>query len=545
MIFRRLLATVILLTACFESRAEGPDYVALVVGVSDYGEDRDAREAQDFIVPAKLDNAVRDADLIGDALVDAGFEVTRVLNPKKRELRSAVNALFEKLRVAGDDAVGLFYFAGHGSQGQPPDERDVDNFLIPIGADLQTEIDLADEALGLSLVSAKLSSASSARVVIILDACRNFALPLRTRSGFTPRGLAEARASPNTAIAYATTPGGVASDGPRGGNGPYAKALAKELRAARNRPLDDIFREVGRSVYQATNERQLPWVATSFFYKPIHIRPDPENATRPEPVQAPASPFHDCPHCPEMVVIPGGGFLMGSADGEPGRSRNEGPQRRVEIRSFALGKYEVTFADWRTCIEGGGCSHQPEMGAGETDRHPVSNVSWHDVRGYVAWLSAETGETYRLPSEAEWEYATRGGENARFFWGDDVAQACDYANGYDQTSLKKFDYALNALTCDDGHAGTAPVGSFAPNGFDLHDLSGNVWEWVEDVYHDTYRGAPEDGSAWISGDDAVRVLRGGSWNFIASSLRSAKRDWEEPIFRSNTTGFRVARDLGP
>ena len=207
--------------------------------------------------------------------------------------------------------------------------------------------------------------------------------------------------------------------------------------------------------------------------------------------------FRDCAECPEMVVMPAGSFLKGSPPSEKERDENEGPVHRVGIAApFALGVYEVTFAQWDVCEEDGGCRghswNEAEVGRGEG--RPVVSVSWDDAQAYVRWLSAKTGKRYRLPSESEWEYAARAGAPTLPPWGDNESERCRHANGQDSPK--------EMTPCDDGHAGTAPVGSYQANVWGLHDVLGNVWEWTEDCWHDSYAGAPGDGSAWKSGDCA-------------------------------------------
>ena len=180
-------------------------------------------------------------------------------------------------------------------------------------------------------------------------------------------------------------------------------------------------------------------------------------------------------------------------------------------------------------------------------RRPVINVSWEDARGYVEWLSSETGEEYRLLSEAEWEYVARGGTQTARHWGASSSGQCGYANGYDRTGEQKHDFSWDPdpISCSDGHADTAPVGSFEPNAFGLYDVLGNVWEWTDDCWNGSYAGAPTDGSPWASGDCTQRVLRGGSWFFGPDFLRSA-----EPQLRllrrgpvAASFGFRLARTM--
>ena len=248
--------------------------------------------------------------------------------------------------------------------------------------------------------------------------------------------------------------------------------------------------------------------------------------------EKPGRAFRDCPECPEMVVVPAGSFMMGSAPGEESRGSDEGPVHRVTIaKPFAVGKYEVTFAEWDACVVAGGCGgHRPGDRGWGRGRRPVINVNWDDAKAYVRWLSDKTGKQYRLPSESEWEYAARAGTTTRYNWGHDIGR--------------------NRANCDGcgsrwDNEQTAPAGSFSANPFGLHDMHGNVWEWVEDCWNERYVGAPSDGSAWTDGNCSRRVLRGGSWDFIPRVLRSAYRNRNRAGYRYFIFGFRVARTLTP
>ena len=238
----------------------------------------------------------------------------------------------------------------------------------------------------------------------------------------------------------------------------------------------------------------------------------------------------DCRRCPEMVVVPAGFYRMGSASGDS----NERPVHEVTIEyPFAVGKYEVTFAQWDACARARACPRGESI-ADDRDwgrrQRPVINVNWSDAQRYVRWLSGETKKSYRLLSESEWEYAARAGTQTAYSWGDRIGSG-----------------RANCAGCgsrwDDRQ--TAPVGSFAANAWGLHDMHGNVWEWVADCWNESYAGAPRDGSAWLSGDCSVRVLRGGSWYDLPSLLRAASRLWVSTGGRSNYVGFRVARTLTP
>lgn len=269
--------------------------------------------------------------------------------------------------------------------------------------------------------------------------------------------------------------------------------------------------------------------------------------------QEPGQTFRDCRGCPLMVVVPSGDYTMGSPDAEDGRYRIEGPRHRVAIASpFAVGVHEVTFEEWDACVRAGGCGgHSPGDEGWGRGRRPAINVSWEDANGFVQWLSRETGENYRLLAEAEWEYVARAGTETARHWGEDASEQCRYANGLDQ-DLARTDEGrawmqeynrLNPAPCADGHARTAPVGSYPANAFGLYDIMGNVNEWTQDCWNNSHSGAPGDGSARQSGDCAMRTLRGGGWMGGARVLRSAFRLGYPAGNRYFLVGFRVARDL--
>lgn len=238
-------------------------------------------------------------------------------------------------------------------------------------------------------------------------------------------------------------------------------------------------------------------------------------------------------YCPDMVVVPAGSFLMGSPAAEQGQNSTEEPQHTVTItKPFAVSKYELTFAEWDTCAAHGNCAKNIYDGGFGRDQRPVVNIAWDDARQYVAWLSKVTGETYRLLSEAEYEYATRAGTQTAYPWGDDIK-----LNGVVMANCDGCGGKWNG-------GGPAPVGTFPPNKFGLYDMVGNVSEWVEDCAHFNYTGAPTDGSVWLKGGDCkVRIIRGGSWSLNADDLRSGSRNGTMTDGRNSGIGFRVARTL--
>ena len=217
-----------------------------------------------------------------------------------------------------------------------------------------------------------------------------------------------------------------------------------------------------------------------------------------------------------MVSLPGGSFAMGSND-----DLTEKPIHQVAVKPFAIGKFPVTVHEWNECAAAKACGFT----ATGSDDAPVADISWNDAKQYAAWLAKETGKNYRLPSEAEWEYAARAGKQTKYWWGDQFQQGM-----------------VNCKNCADvaGAAQPIKVGSLKPNPFGLYDMGGSVDQWVEDCWHKNYQGAPSDGSAWLERDCVSRVIRSGSWRNDASSARSASRDRYEAMVRYPTHGFRIA-----
>ena len=231
--------------------------------------------------------------------------------------------------------------------------------------------------------------------------------------------------------------------------------------------------------------------------------------------------FKDCDFCPPLVVVPGGEFQMGSSE-----HPHEKPAHKVRLPlPFAIGQYEVTYAEWDRCVEAGACRYRPEHQGSPGDA--IGNLSWDDANAYLKWMSEQTGQIYRLPSEAEWEYAARAGINKRFWWGDQAGSG--------------------KANCSDCGAKTngqpAAAGSFQPNPFGLYDTAGNMAEWVQDCWNESYQGAPADGSAWVKGNCGLRGLRGGSFGNKSTYIRSSARFRYDSDVRYEANGFRVLREL--
>lgn len=297
-------------------------------------------------------------------------------------------------------------------------------------------------------------------------------------------------------------------------------------------------------------------------------------ATAPGPVErppatlGPGEKFRECGVCPEMIVVPPGKFAMGSPPDEAGRGDDEGPQQEVRIEhAFAVGRYEVTRRQYEAFLRDTG---YPVSGECVTDRrkpgqwapdpqtnfndpgfeqaadHPAACVSWNDAKAYIGWLNQKTAGGYRLLTEAEWEYAARAGTSTAYPWGISIDDGCAHMNGFDRVILKRKGDLYKGepvpfAECSDGYLNTAPVGSFRPNAFGLHDMIGNLAEWVEDCSTQSYASS-EAGDAQTS-DCSKRMVRGGSWGTQPRQLRSAERIRYLPSDVDDSIGIRVAKSL--
>ena len=551
----------LLLAMAWIAPASAAKRVALVIGNSAY------KTLQ------ALPNPRNDAELMAKTLRRLDFEVITAFDASRTGIGRAIRSFGKALGAGGKDTVGLFYFAGHGVQARGR------NYLIPIGADIQTEDDLQLEAITAATVLARMETAGNALNLVILDACRNN--PFKGRFRSVSRGLTRIRATRGSLIAYSAGPGEVAADG-GGAHSPYTSALVEAMQVP-GLAVEQMFKRVRIAVEKQTGGAQTPWEESSlrgeFYFVPGTGAPpatpqstgelaalqarlklledrirrqseqpkdEPKVAVGVYPRQPkagrqykPGDEFRDCDTCPKMVVVPAGSFMMGSPASEPKRDKDEGPRHKVRIpKPFAVGKFEVTFAEWDACVADGSCSgYQPDdriWGRGGRGRRPVINVSWYDAKAYVAWLSRKTGKTYRLLSESEWEYAARAGTTTPFSTGQRITtDQANFDGGYTYNGSRKGRYRGN----------TVSVGTFGKNAFGLYDMHGNVWEWVEDCYVDTYGNTPADGSARTHGGCSVHVLRGGSWNFIPWNLRSADRNRNWSDDRNYNNGFRLARTL--
>ncbi|MBK7000382.1 MAG: SUMF1/EgtB/PvdO family nonheme iron enzyme [Rhodoferax sp.] len=580
---RPLLHCLLLVCLCSVfSLAHAGKRVALVIGNSQYA------------VESKLGNPVNDAQLIARTLEAQGFSVEVKTDLPKRTMELAI-AAFVRQSAGADSAV--FYYAGHGAQPLNGGR----NYLLPVDAKVEGDDTLEIDGIAADRIVEQLEhNTNPAKIrLVVLDACRNNRMTGKARSGV--RGLG--RMSPSddfTLIAFSTNDQDVARDG-NGANSPYAEALSKHLAQADKIPLRRVFELTASDVRAATQQKQKPrtygdldsrtlldgtqlasivpepvkpptpapdrvqiesqaWtaaqrantvagynaylaeypngsyasaarVARAALEQPVQPVIIPPQPVRPAAPAIPATPaagqtIKDCDVCPEMVVVPGGSFEMGSNDGES----DEKPIHTVNVKSFALGKYEVTQGQWKA-VMGSNPSGFKDCG----DTCPVENVNWDDVQEYIKKLNARSGKQYRLPSEAEWEYAARAGTRTQYWWGDVASH--EYMN------YGKDECCGGLAQGRDKWVNTAPLGQFPANAFGLHDMNGNVWEWTQDCWNESYKGAPTDGSAWTSGNCGLRAVRGGSWNIRPAYARAAYRNRSDTSSRYSYGGLRLARML--
>ena len=533
-------ALALLLAACLlPAQVAHAARLALVIGNDQYRQ------------VAGLKNARNDARLMAATLSAAGFEVVGGVRTDldRNGLWRALEQFKARVRK-GDEVV--FYFAGHGVQ------VEANQLLLPVDIANDSEDQVARDAVPLHQVQRQLADAQFA--LLVIDACRDNPFPPKpgsTRSIGGTRGLAPpAQALDGSVVLLAAAAGQKALDSVPGvttGNGLFTHELVKALKTPGQGVLAAVRQTRAQVEAQArrVNHAQRPsyvdemsgefvlFPAAASGTTATSTAPAVQPAT-PAPEPAPVTPslqpgqvVKDCSECPELVVIAAGEFTMGSPVSEPERDSDEGPQRRVKVASFLAARYEVTFEQWDACVAAGGCSHKPEDRGWGRGQRPVINVSWEDAQQYVKWLSGKAGKGYRLLSEAEWEYVARAGTSTPFWTGQTISVAQANFDG---------NYTYNGSAKGEYRQKTVPVGSFGANAFGLYDTSGNVWEWVQDVLHENYSGAPSDGSAWMSGGDQTRrVLRGGSWINYPQDLRSAFRFSISPDNRFYGTGFRIAR----
>lgn len=550
------------LLCCCALSAQTEKRLALVVGNAKYANN-------------PLANPANDARDMAAALRSAGFTVTEKYDQNYDALNNLVTDFARSIK--DPNAVALFYYAGHGVQ------YGGTNYLVPIGADnLGDENEIEWRCVPLDRITSKMQDAGNRLNIVVLDACRTFPVARGTRK--LQNGLIEAGGSiPELLIAYATAPGKVAEDRSEGQNGLFTATLLRHLRTP-GYDVHKVFLETRKDVKNRSNGKQVPGVLDNvtvdfYFFPPLppaETKPVVSTETKPQP-KKPDDSFGDdvvedgslqssprsignnsyspCPYCPEMVRVKGGKFRMGR--------ETDNTAHPVTVPDFEIGKYEVTNREFcvflneiasKITLRGTDVkldsnaifqlnySHKGFVNMIEYDNGTVPGgeftvkkgyenyacclVTWYGAKAYAAWLSKKIGgKPFRLPSESEWEYAARGGSLSKGYKYSGSNDAKEVA-WYDDTAKGKKQFA---------------IGQKKANELGLHDMSGSLWEWVEDCYHHTYAGAPRDGSDWTAGTCAYRVLRGGSWNYFSRNVRPLERVLNYPGNCYIDFGFRLAR----
>lgn len=535
--------------------------VALIIGNQDYP---DKKEKINLF--GKLDNPNNDAEDIAKELRKFGFkhfdgsDLKPLKNLNQTQIEEVINS-FENSLKEGD--IALFFYAGHGVAVEQS------NYIIPVGRNFADGKDVKNYGIKTQVILDKITATGAKARIMILDACREHLAVTRGR-GFDSAGFSNMNTS-GAIVAYASALGQAASDG-NGRNGLYTGHLLKVMREKPNQPFVNILMVAQTNtsndpLSKSNGQIQIPWLeiampnAQAFCLStngcqvslPTQEELDrlkTENEKLKNQIISPMPPqpivkstpkfgesFKDCPDCPEMVMLAGGTFKMGSEKGDP----DEKPVHSVTIKPFAMGKFEITTKEYMLCVNDKKCplpkwletnsefniksGTKNDYKAFVEDSQPIVGVSWLNAIDYIKWLSEKTSKRYRLPSESEWEYAVRANTKAKIY-------------GFDGKNSEITEYAWYDKNSNDK---THPVGQKKPNAFGLYDMHGNVWEWVQDTWHNNYNDAPVDGSAWeTTNESSDRVLRGGSWFLTEKDLRSANRNNFPSNERKNSYGFRVA-----
>ncbi len=511
-----------------------------------------------------LTNTLNDATDVAQVLRNIGFEVMLKTNLNQRAMDDALSEFGRRLSV--QRSVGWFYYSGHGARAEGK------NYLLPIdNGRIQDERGLRYYAIDADKVLEIMQEAKNNVNIIVLDACRDN--PYRGVGKTLNKGWTKMEPSKGTIIAFATDSGKTAADASvNGRNGLFASHLVTALENAHKDHLrvDDMFMQISEAVTLESNGRQEPWQLSS-LKRPfcfggcqtvahVVVPPAPTPVVRPKPTPSPAivrppEPMPEPPasgvfrdrladgsNGPEMVWIPAGRFQMGDLQG--GGDSDEKPVHWVSVQRFAMGTHEVTVGEYLRFVRATG-SHAPEwlergsqyniktgtsahykkLGSALTDEnHPIVGISWDDATAYAKWLTQQTEKQYRLPTEAEWEYAARAGTTTKYWWGNDIGS--NKANCSNSSCGDRFEY-------------TAPVGSFLANPFGLYDTVVNVWEWTCSEYESNYNRKEKVCIRLKSG--SLRALRGGAWNYEPWDVRAAYRYWDSRDDRNDFVGLRLAR----
>ena len=504
------------LLPAFSAQAATEQRLALVIGNAVYG----------F---SPLKNPVNDASDIATSLQKLGFTVILKKNVNIKDMEASIQDFGNRLKRGG---VGLFYFAGHGLQVNGV------NYLIPVGAKIDKESDIKYEAVDAGKILDEMANAANGFNIVILDACRDNPFHQQFRS--VSRGLAIVGSAPKGSyISYSTSPGQVALDGD-GRNSPFASAFIKYMKEP-GWTIEQVFKNVRHRLSQDTEGKQVPWELSSlegdFFFVPGDnknagysrdlsdgretVAARTKQSTKERSFFDGGDTFKDTVTGMEFILVKGGCFLMGDQFGD-GES-HERPVHEVCLDSYYMGKYEVTQSQWLKIMK-----NNPSYFKKCGEACPVEGVTWTDVQAFLAELNSMSGLTYRLPTEAEWEYVARDrGKQEKWAGTSSEDKLGDYA-WYDVNSGDK----------------AHPVGQKKPNALGFYDMTGNAWEWTQDRYGENYyQTSPKDNP---QGPEAgnTRVLRGGSWMDRAKDCRVTQRYAypSERAFRS--IGFRLVRTVG-
>jgi len=468
--------------------------VALVIGNNNYKK------------MSKLENPVNDARSMRQALKSRGFEVIYKENATKRDMKKLVKKFSQKLSRGG---VGMYFFAGHGVN------VDGRNYLVAVDSVMDEADEVEYEALALDYVTNKIKKSGNRLNIIALDACRNNPFSRSGGGGLAPIGNAK-----GLFVAYATEAGAVASDNKKDKNGLFTKHLLTSMKQP-GAELSKVFKKARQGVYDESNGKQSPGVYDQtlgefYFTLPkegvqkstkTQIVSSLSNQTKTTDSFNITQEFED-----SMVNIPSGGFMMGSID-----EVNKQLTHHVSLKAYKISRYEVTQRQWQMVM-----GENPSKFSG-CDNCPVENVSWKDIQNFLQKLNHQSGQKFRLPTEAEWEYACRsGGRDEIYCGGNNVS--------------------LQGWFGENSNYKTHPVGEKNSNGFGIYDMSGNVWEWTQDCWNETYSGAPTNGDAWETGNCNYRVIRGGSSMFFSENLKTNSRVKQKIVIRGKHYGFRLAQD---
>ena len=527
-----------------EAQAAPGRRVALVIGNAAYS-----------VRP--LSHPLRDAEAMRDLLARLGFDpvLFRPDLQTKNDMREAVRQFLDNSRQA---EVRLFYFAGHGVNYRH------ESYLLPLNHNIGQSHEIPDDGYPLNSLLRGMRDLSQQREavnIVLLDACRDNPFGEENYSiGDEYHGLGEVNPMGGIVVAYAAGEGerAIGQAGER--NSLFTKHLLRNL----NQPVSlmDALAQVTGAVH-GENPRQLPQVHTQLT-RPGFSLVERQGRTR-QPLEVFRDPLRDGTLGPAMVVIPAGEFKMGSPSGEVGREPGDAREQQHPVkieRAFALGQYEATVGEFKRFADASGYQTDAERdpkngcyvwnatdgqrdwrtglswrkpGYEQKDNHPVVCVSWNDANRYAEWLSQQTGQTYQLPIEAEWEYAARVGTTTARYWGESPNQACRYANVADRT-VKQMVSDWTIHDCQDGYAYTAPVSSFEANAWGLKDMLGNVWEWTCSAYAQDYDGS--EAECYHKDTTDLLALRGGGQ---AHPWQQSERLVEHQRERAATTQWVRAR----